>query len=222
MRRLGQSLRILTFTVTLVALPVAAHADSLYMNASVDASFQELGYAGGGDVFTITNTSQENANITQLVIDTSSSLAGVYFNPSGAFSSPYDVDSTVAAETGFAGFTNTSDNASQLVLQFTDFNPGETFTFEVDVDDRYGWFVTSRDFSGTMLTTIFGKTNSTAELFGAFEKGSSWYVAEANLEGPATVTWVNPEPSSWMLMSIGAAVLGMHRWRKRRKRNRAA
>ncbi len=227
MRTLGQFTRSALFVGCAVLLPITARAESGFMNAGVQASFHEMGYASGGDIFTLTNTSTENAGITRIVIDTDPSLARVFFNPTGQNSSPYQVDAGVAAETGFLGFTNVDDNATQLILEFTDFNPGETFTFEVDIDDRFGWYVTGRDFSGTMLNAIFGTTESTAELFGAFEKGSNWSLAVVDLQGPAPIhDFANPEPSSMVLLCIGASSLGLQVWRKKRKskslRNAAA
>jgi len=171
-------------------------------------TFEEFGYGGsGGDRFVIQNTSVAEANITRIVIDTSTSSGNSYFDPAGTGSMPFEMSASVIADTGFLGYSFLDENLQQLVLEFSDFNVGEEFVFEVDVDDTFGWFVTGNDFSGTLLKATFGTTDSTAELFGAFASATgSWSLAEIELQGQLTPS-NNPEPSSIVLFCIGSLVL---------------
>ncbi len=91
--------------------------------------------------FQLTNTSVNGGNISQVVIDLTSTLQPrMVFDPEGLAADNAFKDLTPNAgdsATGFAGhvFEGFRDGGyDRLVLNFTDFEPGETFTFSVDID----------------------------------------------------------------------------------------
>ncbi len=196
-----------------------ARAESGLMRIAAGASFHELGLSTNGDAFTITNVSQLDANLFRAVIDTSSSDMNAFFHVYGAGSSPFVADSLSAAQTGFVGFRGGAEGSRQISLEFTDFDPGETFSFRIDVDNRTGWYTPGSAFAGTRLTTLFQQAGLTHELFGAYAaQSNSMDWAHASLSGMvAAPDFTNPEPSSFLLALIGGTALGGFVWRTRRR-----
>jgi hypothetical protein len=188
----------------------AAHADSALMRIAAGASYQELGLSSQSDVFTIANSSQSEAKLLRAVIDTRPSSADAYFHLAGINSFSFLADNVSATKTGFTGFHGATDDSRKLVLEFTDFAPGETFSFQIDVDNRNGWYTSGSDFSGATLSTLFNSRGSTTELFGAFKATeTSWVSALAELYAPTPLPdFTNPEPSSLLLALVGGTTLG--------------
>ncbi|QDT48477.1 hypothetical protein [Symmachiella dynata] len=180
------------------------------MRVAAGASYQEFGLTSRGDVFTIANLSQGDAHLQKAIIDTKSSSADAYFHLSGMSSFPFMAEQESAAETGFTGFGGVTNDSRRMVLEFTDFAPGETFSFQIDVDNRHSWFTSGSDFAGTTLSTVFTSSDNTTELIGAFNATEdSWVSALAELYSPTPrPDFTNPEPSSLLLALIGGATLG--------------
>ena len=100
---------------------------------NIDAST----YGGG---FSIANESQGVQAIDRVVIDLSTAiLPNVVFDPFGAAGDPAGLELTVQNEggTGFASVNYLQSNNGgydAIEVLFNDFNPGEQFTFAIDVD----------------------------------------------------------------------------------------
>jgi len=180
------------------------------MRIAASATYQEFGLSSKGDVFTIANLSQGDAHLHRAIIDTKPSSADAFFHLSGMNSYPFIADHESATETGFEGFGGVTNDSRRMVLEFTDFAPGETFSFQIDVDNRHSWYTSGSDFAGTTLNTVFTSGESMTELIGAFNATEdSWVSALAELYSPTPrPDFTNPEPSSFLLALIGGATLG--------------
>ena len=118
-----------------VMAPVLAHAES----SPVEASISYLGGVFG--TWSLTNTS-DSAFIQSVTINLaqkgSTSPGNLYFDTS--FSAPGELlpfpftPLTGASSTGFQTAVGAADGSTQLILNFSDFAPGELFSFELDVD----------------------------------------------------------------------------------------
>ena len=170
----------------------------------VTGTFQENFLVPNFDTFTITNAASSATGITTVRYNLAPSQAR--FDPAD---SPFAVVS--GGGTGFTGmFTAT---ATTLTLNFTDFGPGETFSFRVDVDDNIG-FTLGRDFEDSLLQVTFA--NATPNMaMAAFvgndlrRLGSATAVVRANVNvGNA------PEPGTAGLLLLG--LTGLLKARRRR------
>ncbi len=92
----------------------------------------------GGDVFEITNTSQEAWSVASLVLTLTGSAGRLVFDTAdgGLGASMHQPFYASGGEVGFIGASPVDDGSEVLALKFSDFAPGKTFTFVVDVDDR--------------------------------------------------------------------------------------
>jgi hypothetical protein len=95
----------------------------------------------GSGSFKITNSSANGANITSVRLDISRALlADVVFDPDGTAGDPVGKDFTAnsgGSATGLTGhaFGSPLHTGYQLLdVAFSDFDPGETFTFSADID----------------------------------------------------------------------------------------
>ncbi|MHC4220372.1 MAG: PEP-CTERM sorting domain-containing protein, partial [Planctomycetota bacterium] len=145
-------------------------------------------------------------NITTIVMDLSGSANNAVFDPSDYIFTDISTDST-----GFDG--NFSLNGNQeLTLMFNlgDFDPGETFAFQVDVDDGNGQ-TTGADFAGSILTASFSGT--TQDLVAT-------YVDDGGTNASATGNLLTtPEPGTFSTLSLGLIALAASR--RRRQHNQS-
>ena len=120
---------LLSAAAMLGAAPAAA------CGPRVDINFYE---DGGGDVFEITNKSQENWSVKSLVLSLTGSQGRLIFDTDGGGlgASKYQPFYAGANDVGFVGASPVTDGGELLALTFSAFVPGKTFTFYVDVDDR--------------------------------------------------------------------------------------
>jgi hypothetical protein len=58
---------------------------------------------------------------------------------------------------GFSGTFTLSNGNRAVRMNFTDFQPGETFTLNVDVDDAAGTTTTGADLAGAIVTVTSGR-----------------------------------------------------------------
>lgn len=117
----------------LAALALAAPAAAC--GPRVEISFYE---DSDGDLFEITNKSQENWRVASLVLTLTDSRGRLVFDTAdgGPGASMYQPFSADGRHVGFLGASPVNDGDEVLALRFSDFGPGATFTFVVDVDDR--------------------------------------------------------------------------------------
>jgi hypothetical protein len=166
----------------------------------VTGTFQENLLIPNFDTFTITNAASSATGITTVRYNLAPSQAR--FDPAD---SPFAVVSGGNA-TGFNGmFTAT---ATTLTLNFTDFGPGETFSFRVDVDDNIG-FTLGRDFEDSILAVTFA--NATPNMAqAAFVSNGLRQLTSATAVVRADVNVGNgnvPEPGTAGLLLLGLAGL---------------
>jgi hypothetical protein len=114
--------------VGMMMLPLSS---ALAAPVMVVGTFQENFLGGGGDTFTIMNAASSATGILTVRYNLAPSQQAS-FDPGD---DPFRVVSGGMA-TGFNGMFNAT--RTSLTLNFTDFDPGETFSFRVDVDDNIG------------------------------------------------------------------------------------
>ncbi|SDB74467.1 hypothetical protein, partial [Belnapia rosea] len=130
------------------------------------------------------NLSTSGRNLTQMRIDLNSAILpdGVFFDPSqagGSNGKPFTIDSTVGAFTATATYADGSATLGyrQLVVNLTDFNPGEALGFSIDIDpDSMRGYpqsvtpgaVSGAELAGTHVTYVFADgTQQVVDLFGS-------------------------------------------------------
>ena len=113
-----------------------------------------------------------------------------------------------AADTGFAGVVGVFDGATSFTLLFDDFDAGEAFSFNVDVDSPCGnifcqlsgSLTSGAEFAGTKLITTFGGPQyETASLEGLYTRVNDTS-AVASVQGDVGAV---PEPSTYALFGGG-------------------
>jgi len=193
----------LACSLLLAAAFLAAPFQAGAVPVRVDASFQENFLGGGGDTLSSVSA-QGGVGITRIRYD----LSG-----SDAFFDPGDAPFTVVNEggTGFDGMFNATDTT--LVLNFSDFDPGEMFVFSVDVDDGFG-FTFGFEFAGTLIEVTFDAAapNVASDLFrsaGRLGRATASVVADVNVSEPLAAT----------LLLLGLTGIGV--WSRRGRRTTA-
>lgn len=221
----------LVLAAAAVAAPTAAHADTLPLGANV------LFTGGVFGNFNITNTSAPGAEIAQVkinLVNKSPSAPGqLFFDPTfaapGALLPLPFAPLFGAGATGFATVSGDTDGSTTLTLTFTDFDPGEVFNFELDVDHTLpagagflGANIANRslvdgsEFAGSTVEILFkGPQIYDTTVTGTFVNQGPIF-ALAQVRGEAEII---PEPSSLLL--LGSALGGLTLWRRRRMASRA-
>jgi len=182
-------------------LPRAASAAPVMVTASYQENF--LGN-GGGDLYTITNAGSSAAGILTVRYDLSASRA--FFDPAD---SPFTAVSGASA-TSFSGMFDATRRT--LTLSFSDFDPGESFSFRVDTDDRLG-FTLGFDFEDAILRIAFD-SNPSVSAMAAFRSNDLRRLGSAVAVVRADVNASVAEPGTAGLLLLGLAGLG---WKRRRR-----
>jgi hypothetical protein len=177
-----------------------------------------------GDLFSIANTSDLGSKITSISFQLASNLA---FDVDGGAPNPGSPFEVVSSVPGGTVSSSLSDDLTRLTLDFTDadFAPGEVFEFTIDVDRTLGSgpgqkLVMGHMFAGTIFTVTFDGPEGPFTLSSSFarliEEGrvfpfdavasvSQQFEIEA-AASPSPIS--NPEPSSWIMFTLGAFGLG--------------
>lgn len=103
--------------------------------AEIEIRFIE---ASGGDIFIVSNISQESWALEALTIRLSGSLGHLWFDtvdggPGYSMPQPF---AAVDNEVGLIAEPHVGDGDEEIRLKFRDFGPGKSFMFVIDVDDR--------------------------------------------------------------------------------------
>ena len=158
--------------------------------------------------------------LQQVTIDLKSPLFAdpTFSGPGGLLPLPFSGISGAAA-TGFAGVSGIFDGATSFTLLFTDFDAGESFNFNLDVDALCGNFLclipasltTGSEFAGSKLTGTFGGSGYEGSALKALYTETGPITATALMTGDVEAV---PEPGTYALLSGGLIALAMAR-RKR-------
>lgn len=214
--------------ITAVCLCAVLAAGSTVPAAGIPALVTATAYEAGGtqpDVFSLTFTCAFDVRILQVNWDMTPSVGHLFFDTFPSGSEGYDFH--VLPDAYFPGFTSTAsvfqhfsaDNSPQLVVQFTNFDPGDVLYFDIDVDGPSSTTFTGADFAGTGLGIIFDPSPAFP---GALPVGVVYQFSEWDGQGVVYQSQdvaVNfgqevPEPASVLLLASGAALLGLGRFRK--------
>jgi hypothetical protein len=179
---------LLTSAATLLLISLPAASATISHSGTFD---DPSGPEGDGDDFSLTNNLTSEANIITLVIDLSFAppSPGVVFDP-GDFA--FTPEATSAATTGFASAVFTG--STLLTLMFTDFNPNETFTFQIDVDDSNNR-VQAGFIAGSLITAtfdIYGGSDLSAAMVAVGSNDTSWTNTAVVVREPGTLSLVSP------------------------------
>ncbi len=181
-----------------LACVIAQPASAAVMHAGTFVE-NNPGAENAGDTFTITNNSTAGEDILTVVIDLTLSPNTVY-DPSGGGPTTY---SPFASSDPYLSSTITGGN-TVLTIQFNanDLNPGDTFTFTIDVDDTIN-LVTGANIAGSTVQALFaGGGDVTVAMIDGGGNSASW-------------TSPVPEPNTMALLGLGLTGLA---WGGRRRR----
>jgi hypothetical protein len=125
-----------------------------------------------------------------------------------------------AADTGFVSVVGAADGSTSFDLLFSDFDAGESFNFELDIDGPCGGFLCipgattlGSEFAGTKMTATFsGIGYKAATLEGVFLR-TGQHTAAATVTGDVTPT---PEPATMGLLGACLVVLAVRAKSRRR------
>ena len=104
------------------------------------------------------------------------------------------------------------DETQTLTLEFTDFDPGETFFFTTDLDDTFGYRVSGREFAYATVTATFigpglgvGGVTLSAAYFG--DPDNLWR-AVTRIDSSVQAV---PLPAGFWLLVSGLAAIAVRR-----------
>jgi malectin (di-glucose binding ER protein) len=169
-----------SITSTAEAPTAGAGAARLTMTPNGDVDVSTF----GSNTIRLENLSTSGSNLTQVRIDLNGANLpdGIFFDPANAGGSsgkPFTIDSKVGSFNATASYADGSNATGfrQLVLNLSDFNPGETLGFSIDIDpDSMRGFpqsvnpggVSGAEAAGSRITYVFADgTQQVADLFGS-------------------------------------------------------
>jgi len=153
---------------------------------------EQKGPSSRPDLLSLANDALSTENIEFATLDLSTSAGGAFFNLSAA---PFSV--VGPNDVGFDG-TFALTGVDLLVLHFTDFQPGETFVFGVDVADIGGGNTKGTEFAGSLIDVDYFDVSPIVQAV---------YVSTGNQTAMAAA----PEPDSLLLTAFGLVALGLRR-----------
>jgi hypothetical protein len=151
--------------------------------------------------FAFTNTSTAGERITGFGFDISTTTSRTHiFDTVGGSSTPFTPAGGSDVLTGLAAMPVIPDNAQAFTLSFNDFDVGETFLFDIDIDSLSSTTVLGNALIGAR---VFFDFSDGTRLRGTLQQADAWdasmFVADA-----AAV----PEPGAWALMILGFGAAG--------------
>jgi len=170
------------------------------------------------DYFGVWFNADHDVRIKQIIYDLTFAQKALYYDTAGPGSYDFALDPS-SSPVGATALT--ADNSPHLVINFTDFQPGEVLYFGIDVDglDCSTW--TAFDFSGTYLGVLIDPAPAFPWL-----KPQGIATQFKDVEGKAlaftgTDIPVVPEPASCALVTAGGLLLLARRIREAKCRPRA-
>lgn len=193
------------------ALAVPAHADG------------GLTFVIDGDTFfspfTITNTSTAGENVTGFGVTLINPFG--FDTVNGGFgidnSRPFAPNGAAALATGYTGPGAFADGSTSIDFTFSDFGVGESFIWDIDVDQPGVATVYGNELIGSTGYADFSNGLRGTGTFVAFGNQGSQFVINAFAPTPGI-----PEPTTWALMVLGIGVVGASLRRSRKTRARLA
>lgn len=163
----------------------------------------------GPDYFGVMFECDNDVRITQIIYDLSFASADLFFDVAPHDGPGYDF--TIQPESSDVGATHLSaDNSHHLVINFTDFEPGEYLYFAIDVDGVDNSTFSPEDFAGALMGVVIDPSGTFPEalpqgLVFTFEAYDQFGI-EAITTGTDEVPI--PEPATGVLFITGLAALG--------------
>jgi hypothetical protein len=152
-----------------------------------------------GDTFTITNDATAGEDILTVVIDLTLSPNAVF--DTGPPPGPTTYAAFDSADP-YISSSITGNNVLTILFNADDLNPGDTFTFTIDIDDTVA------------LVTGFDVAGSTVQAF--FDSGGDVTATMSDAGGNAA-SWTSPVPEPNTLALLGLGLTGLA-WGGRRRR----
>ncbi len=217
-------LRQLAFALVALGATSVASASSY----AFFATFTDFGTPANPapDIFTISNISDPDVRLDQIIIDLSGAANFPVFDTLDGASASYNygaadgapVTGVSMANVGYVDLTPAQqadlEEGQVLTLDFTDFEAGEAFAFTTDLDDVIDFFVSGTEMAGAIFTVTFtdgdGNTFTDSGLFREALGTSANNDAFAVVKGTAVI----PVPGALLLMLSALGGLGASRLRK--------
>lgn len=150
--------------------------------------------------FSFTNTSDNGEKIVGFGFDLSTlTEANFLFDTEGGGSTPFTPVGSTAQTTGLVALPNIPDNAKAFSIAFSDFDPGEFFSYRIDVDINAGGSISGQRLIGARVFFDFDDGTRSEGFLRAVpgQANASTFVTER------IVNTAVPEPSAWALMIAG-------------------
>ena len=192
---------------TRLAIIAALAAATVAVPAHADGG---LSFSITGDTydapFTITNTSTAGERVTgfgvSLISPFGFDTAANGFGGNTGFV-PFTPNAATALNTGYTGPTTFADGSTSLAFTFTNFNVGESFIWDIDVDGPNQATVLGRDLIGSTGYADFSNGTRGTGTFQALGSTGAQFVINTFAPIPAV-----PETATWAMMILGMGAVG--------------